>query len=74
MEIILTLSTAPTLSMMPTSWGRGDLGAIVPVGLVAIVFGRIVGGGHDHPGVGVEVADREGELGGGPQGGKEVGP
>ena len=31
--------------------GLDDLGTVVPVGLVAVVLGRIVGGGHHHAGV-----------------------
>ncbi len=41
--------------------GRDDLGAGVEVHLVAVVGRRVVGGGHHHPGRGVEAGDRPGE-------------
>ncbi|MEI2650780.1 MAG: hypothetical protein V9G12_01135 [Microthrixaceae bacterium] len=45
----------------PTIGGRDDLGAVAPVDLDAVVLGRVVAGGHDDAGGGVEVADAPGD-------------
>ena len=42
---------------------RGDyLRAVVPVGFVPVVLGRVVGGGDDDTALGVQVTDGEGDL------------
>ena len=42
--------------------GREDLGAVVPVGLVAVVLARIMAGGDVHTSLGTELTDGEGYL------------
>lgn len=42
-----------------------DLGTVVEVDFVTVIVGRVVAGGEDGAGVGVEVADGEGKFGGG---------
>ncbi len=39
--------------------GRHDLRAVLPVHLVAVVLGRVVAGGHDHPAGRARLLDRE---------------
>ena len=58
-------ATRSTAAAMRASSSAGDLGAVGQVHLVAVVRRRVVGGGDRHPGVGAEVADREGEQRGG---------
>src|SRR5580698_5982840 len=43
---------------------RDELAAIVPVGLVAVVFLGVVRGGADDTALAAEVADREAQFGG----------
>ena len=52
--------------------GGGELAAVAPVGLVAVVLLGIVGGGEHDAGVAVAVADGEAELGGGTHAVEEV--
>ena len=53
--------------------GLDDLGAVVPVGLVAVVLGRIVGGGYHYAGVAAQGSDGVGQFRGGTQTGEQVG-
>ena len=52
--------------------GRKNLGAVVPVGLVAVVLAGIMAGGDVHTGLGAELTDGEGYLRRGAQTLKEI--
>ena len=53
--------------------GLNNLGSIVPVGLVTVVLGRIVGSGNNNTSVAAQSSDSIGKLWGGAQTGEQVG-
>ena len=53
--------------------GLNNLGTVVPVGLVAVVLGRIVGSGNYNTSVAAQSSDGIGKLWGGAQAGEQVG-